>query len=239
MELRFTITPAHTAARLQAALQRETQRQQLQHARTTQRMARWQQRWLGPLLLCLGLGGGLLSIAWPGRALQTEQAIAMLVVVVLCVPLYLLLWRRYASRWLAALHARQAGRQPPLQGLQQRLLRPLLQARLRRQEGAYRLLLDAQGFTLIHAQGGQAREEWAQIVRLQATPDAYRLTTAALAAQNMAYDLPRHSDVMDPALYQQQLALWLQRCPVPLECGEMPSTAEVSTAPDVPGASGH
>ena len=237
MELRFTITPAHTAARLQAALQRETQRQQLQHARTTQRMARWQQRWLGPLLLCLGLGGGLLSIARPGRALQAEQAIAMLVV--LCVLLYLLLWRRYASRWLAARHARQAGRQPPLQGLQQRWLRPLLQARLQRQEGAYRLLLDAQGFTLIHAQGGQAREEWAQIVRLQATPDAYRLTTAALAAQNMAYDLPRHSDAMDPMLYQQQLALWLQRCPVPLECGETPSTAEVSAASVAPGANGH
>ena len=36
-------------------------------------------------------------------------------------------------------------------------------------------------------------------------------TTAALAAKNMAYDLPRHSDAMDPKLYQQQLVLWLQR----------------------------
>ena len=92
---------------------------------------------------------------------------------------------------------------------------------------------------LIHSKGGQAREEWAQIVRLQATPDAYRLTTAALAAKNMAYDLPRHSDAMDPVLYQQQLALWLQRCPVPLECEDTSVNPEMPVVPEAPGINSH
>lgn len=213
MELQFTITPAHTAIRLEAALQREIARLQGQQRRAVAHVAHWQSRWLSPLLYWLCLGAGLLA----------ESYIAMLVWVLL----FTLLWRRYAPRLLGGVSARQTDRQPPLQGLHQRLTRSMLQTALRREEGRWRLLLDAQGFTLVHAgrpPPRQARTAWADIVRLQATPDFYCLATAALAAQGKAYHLPRHSDAMDPALYQQQLALWLQRCPVALDTSALPDT---------------
>lgn len=214
MELQFTITPAHTAIRLEAALQREIAQLQGQQRRAVAHVAHWQSRWLSPLLYWLCLGAGLLA----------ESYIAMLVWVLL----FTLLWRRYAPRLLGGVSARQTGRQPPLQGLHQRLTRSMLQTALRREEGRWRLLLDAQGFTLVHAgrhPPRQARTAWADIVRLQATPDFYCLATAALAAQGKAYHLPRHSDAMDPALYQQELALWLQRCPVALETSALSDTA--------------
>lgn len=202
MELQFTITPAHTAIRLEAALQREIAQLQGQQRRAVAHVAHWQSRWLSPLLYWLCLGAGLLA----------ESYIAMLVWVLL----FTLLWRRYAPRLLGGVSARQ----PPLQGLHQRLTRSMLQTALRREEGRWRLLLDAQGFTLVHARRHpprQARTAWADIVRLQATPDFYCLATAALAAQGKAYHLPRHSDAMDPARYQRELALWLQRCPAALD----------------------
>lgn len=214
MELQFTITPAHTAIRLEAALQREIAQLQGQQRRAVAHVAHWQSRWLSPLLYWLCLGAGLLA----------ESYIAMLVWVLL----FTLLWRRYAPRLLGGVSARQTGRQPPLQGLHQRLTRSMLQTALRREEGRWRLLLDAQGFTLVHAGRNpprQARTAWADIVRLQATPDFYCLATAALAAQGKAYHLPRHSDAMDPARYQQELALWLQHCPVALETSALPDTA--------------
>ncbi|MEX8194048.1 hypothetical protein [Comamonas guangdongensis] len=210
MELQFTITPAHTASRLQTALQREMQRHARQQARLQARMAGWQERWLAPLLLCLGLGGGLLTIARPGEPLSLEKIIAMLISIALCI----LLWKRYSARLLAALRARRALRRPPLQGLHQRLTRASLRARLRRLEGDYRLQLDDQGFTLIHARGGRERLEWAQIVSLQATPEFYKVAGARLAAEGKAYHIPRHSDAMDPAAYRRGLALWLSKCPV-------------------------
>lgn len=213
MELQFTITPAHTAIRLEAALQREIARLHGQQRRAVAHVAHWQSRWLSPLLYWLCLGAGLLA----------ESYVAMLVWVLL----FTLLWRRYAPRLLGGVSARQTDRQPPLQGLHQRLTRSMLQTALRREEGRWRLLLDAQGFTLVHAgrpPPRQARTAWADIVRLQATPDFYCLATAALAAQGKAYHLPRHSDAMDPALYQQQLALWLQRCPVALDTSALPDT---------------
>ncbi|WP_312587717.1 hypothetical protein [Comamonas terrigena] len=213
MELQFTITPAHTAIRLEAALQREIARLHGQQRRAVAHVAHWQSRWLSPLLYWLCLGAGLLA----------ESYIAMLVWVLL----FTLLWRRYTPRLLGGVSARQTGRQPPLQGLHQRLTRSMLQTALQREEGRWRLLLDAQGFTLVHARRNplrQARTAWADIVRLQATPDFYCLATAALAAQGKAYHLPRHSDAMDPALYQQQLALWLQRCPVALDTSALPDT---------------
>lgn len=224
MELQFTITPAHTAIRLEAALQREIAQLQGQQRRAVAHVAHWQNRWLSPLLYWLCLGAGLLTIARPGRALQAESYIAMLVWVLL----FTLLWRRYAPRLLGGIRARQTSHQPPLQGLHQRLTRSMLQTALRREEGRWRLLLDAQGFTLVHAGRNpprQARTAWADIVRLQATPDFYCLATAALAAQGKAYHLPRHSDAMDPARYQQELALWLQRCPVALDTSGLPDTA--------------
>lgn len=209
----WNCTPAHTAIRLEAALQREIAQLQGQQRRAVAHVAHWQSRWLSPLLYWLCLGAGLLA----------ESYIAMLVWVLL----FTLLWRRYAPRLLGGVSARQTGRQPPLQGLHQRLTRSMLQTALRREEGRWRLLLDAQGFTLVHAgrpPPRQARTAWADIVRLQATPDFYCLATAALAAQGKAYHLPRHSDAMDPALYQQQLALWLQRCPVALDTSALPDT---------------
>lgn len=223
MELQFTITPAHTAIRLEAALQHEIAQLQVQQTRAAAKVAHWQNRWLSPLLYWLCLGAGLLAIARPGRALQAESYIAVLVFVLL----FTLLWRRYAPRLLGGIRARQTSRQPPLQGLHQRLARSLLQAALRREEGRWRLLLEAQGFALVHTRRSTSppvHTAWADIVRLQATPDFYCLTTAKLAAQGKAYHLPRHSDAMEPALYQQQLALWLQRCPVAVD------------APAVPGA---
>jgi hypothetical protein len=107
MELLFTITPAHTDCRLQAALQREMQQHARQQAALQARMAGWQERWLAPLLLCLGLGGGLLAIARPGQPPSPEKIIAMLVSTVLCI----LLWKRYSARLLAALRQHQAMRQ--------------------------------------------------------------------------------------------------------------------------------
>lgn len=224
MELQFTITPTHTAIRLEAALQREIAQLQGQHSRVAAKVAHWQNRWLGPLLYWLCLGAGLLAIARPGRTLQAESYIAMLVWVLLLT----LLWRRCAKRLLGGLRARQTGRQPPLQGLHQRLTRSMLQTALQREEGRWRLLLDAQGFTLVHAGRSTSppvHTAWTDIVRLRATPDFYCLATAALAAQGKAYHLPRHSDAMDPALYQQQLALWLQRCPVALETPAAPQAS--------------
>ena len=210
MELLFTITPAHTDCRLQAAMQREMQQLARQQAALQARMARWQERWLAPLLLCLGLGGGLLAIARPGQPPSPEKIIAMLVSTVLCI----LLWKRYSARLLAALRQHQAMRQAPLQGLHQKLVRAGLRARLRRLEGSYRLQLDDQGFTLIHDRGARERLEWAQIARLQATPDFYKVACARLAAEGKAYHIPRHSDAMDPAAYRQGLALWLSKCPM-------------------------
>lgn len=228
MELQFTITPAHTAVRLEAALQREIAQLQGQQRRAVAHVAHWQSRWLSPLLYWLCLGAGVLAIARPGRALSATTYTAML----LFVLLFTWLWRRYARPLLDSIRARQTGRQPPLQALHERLTRRMLQAALRREEGRWRLLLDAQGFTLVHAGRNpprQARTAWADIVRLQATPVFYCLATAALAAQGKAYHLPRHSDAMDPALYQRELALWLQRCPVALEPRAMP---DASTTPD-------
>ena len=124
----------------------------------------WQERWLAPLVLCLGLGGGLLAIARPGQPLSPEKIIAMLVSTVLCI----LLWKRYSARLLGALRQHQAMRQAPLQGLLRKLVRAGLRARLRRMEGGYRLQLDDQGFTLIHDRGARERLEWAQIARLRA-----------------------------------------------------------------------
>lgn len=214
MELQFTITPAHTAIRLEAALQREIAQLQGQQRRAVAHVAHWQSRWLSPLLYWLCLGASLLA----------KSYITMLVWVLL----FTLLWRRYAPRLLGGVSARQTGRQPPLQGLHQRLTRSMLQTALQREEGRWRLLLDAQGFTLVHARRNplrQTRAAWADIVHLQATPDFYWLATAAQAAQGKAYHLPRHSDAMDPALYQRQLALWLQRCPVTLDTSALPDTA--------------
>lgn len=121
MELQFTITPAHTAIRLEAALQREIARLHGQQRRAVAHVAHWQSRWLSPLLYWLCLGAGLLA----------ESYIAMLVWVLL----FTLLWRRYAPRLLGGVSARQTDRQPPLQGLHQRLTRSMLQTALQREEG--------------------------------------------------------------------------------------------------------
>ena len=187
MELLFTITPAHTDCRLQAALQREMQQHAQQQAALQARILGWQERWLSPLVLCLGLGGGLLAIARPGQPLSPEKIIAMLVSTVLCI----LLWKRYSARLLGALRQHQAMRQAPLQGLLRKLVRAGLRARLRRMEGGYRLQLDDQGFTLIHDRGARERLEWAQIARLQATPDFYKVASARLAAEGSSTSQPR------------------------------------------------
>ncbi|SEE63491.1 hypothetical protein SAMN04490194_3189 [Pseudomonas migulae] len=84
---------------------------------------------------------------------------------------------------------------------------------LKTAEGAYRLQLDDQGFTMIRPKGIKSGLAWGQIVRVREKPDFYWVACAELDRKGKAYVIPKHSNAMDAELYQQGLKLFLSRVP--------------------------
>jgi len=220
MELQFTITPAHTAARIAPQLAREMQ----QHDQHMGKVTRLQNRLAASLVprlvsalaFTLPLAGGLAAIYFPQRVFSAEKIIAM----VLFSLIFGLGWWLFSGRWLKRLQdnikLKPIPSGTPLRGLNQRLVEAKLRIPLKAAEGAYRLLLDDQGFTLIHANGATGGLAWEQVTYLEQSPDFYCLACTELHRQGKAYNIPKHSDAMDPDEYQRGLALLLEKCPVAL-----------------------
>lgn len=220
MELQFTITPAHTAARIAPQLAREMQQHDQHMDKVTQLQNRLAARLVPPLVTALAfalpLAGGLAAIYFPQRVFSAEKIIAM----VLFGLIYGLGWRLFSGRWLKRLQGniklKPIPSGTPLRGLNQRLVEAKLRIPLKSTEGAYRLLLDDQGFTLTHANGATGGLAWEQVAHLEQSPDFYCLASTDLYRQGKAYNIPKHSDLMDPDEYQQGIALLLEKCPVAL-----------------------
>lgn len=81
--------------------------------------------------------------------------------------IFAVFWWFFSSRWLGHLRARMAasGAKPrtPLRGTNQRLIEAKLRINLKAAEGAYRLLLDDQGFSLINAKGEKGGLAWGRL----------------------------------------------------------------------------
>ncbi|EPL06626.1 hypothetical protein [Pseudomonas sp. CF161] len=221
MELQFSITPAHTAARIAPQLAREMQQHDQHMGKVTQLQNRLAARLVPGLVTALAfalpLAGGLAAIYFPQRVFSAEKIIAML----LFGLIYGLGWWLFSRRWLKRLqdniNLKPIPSGTPLRGLNQRLVEAKLRIPLKASEGAYRLLLDDQGFTLTHANGATGGLAWEQVAHLAQSPDFYCLASADLHRQGKAYNIPKHSDLMDPDEYQQGIALLLEKCPVALE----------------------
>lgn len=213
MELHFTITPEHTQIRIGEQLEREMLKHDEQQAQLMGCVARLQDCLLAPLLFVLCLVGGMLAIYFPERQFTPQKIITM----VLFGAIFAVFWWFFSSRWLGHLRARMAasGAQPraPLRGANQRLIEAKLRINLKSVEGAYRLLLDDQGFSLINAKGAKGGLAWGKIVRLKETPDFYSVASAESDRKDKAYHIPKRSDVMDAEQYQQGLTLFLSRVP--------------------------
>ncbi|MGC5701780.1 hypothetical protein J4P02_16395 [Pseudomonas sp. NFXW11] len=214
MELHYSITPAHTEARLAEKLPQAMLEHDRQQARIMAGVARWQKRLLGPLLFVLCLIGGTLALYVPERRFTPEKIIAL----VICGLIFIPLWWRYSGRWLNHLQAlaaaRQARRRAPLRELNQRLIAARLRAPLKAAEGAYSLSFDEQGFTLSNARGGKSNLAWTQVSQLQESADCYALASAEMARKGLACRIAKHSDLMPVETYQQGLQAFLSQCPV-------------------------
>lgn len=214
MELQFSITPAHTEIRLAEKLRQEMLKHDQQQARIMGRVAHWQSRLLGPLMLVLCLVGAVLAIYFPERRFTPEKVVALVLFALIFIPL----WWRYSGRWLQHLQARIAANhakpRAPLRGLNQRLIESRLRASLKAAEGIYCLTFDDQGFTLSNAKGGKSALAWEQIAHLRETPDFYAVACAELEHKGLAYRIAKHSDLMQPQEYQQGLQQFLSKCPV-------------------------
>ncbi len=210
MELHYSITPAHTEAWIAEPLKQELLKDDQQHVQAMTTFARWQSRFIGPVMFTLCLVGGCLSIYFPERTFTPEKVIAMVAFALIFIPL----WWRFSGRWIKHLQARIAATpikpQAPLRGLSQRLI----ETRLRAVEGTYCLNFDDQGFTLLNARGGQSSLAWKQIVRVQEIADFYLVADADMAREGLACFIAKHSDLMPVEDYQQQLQGFLSKCPV-------------------------
>lgn len=210
MELHYSITPAHTDAWIAEPLKQELLKDDQQHVRAMTTFARWQSRFIGPVMFTLCLVGGCLSIYFPERTFTPEKVIAMVAFALIFIPL----WWRFSGRWIKHLQARIAATpikpQAPLRGLSQRLI----ETRLRAVEGTYYLHFDDQGFTLLNARGGQSSLAWKQIVHVQEITDFYLVADADMAREGMAYVIAKHSDLMPVEEYQQKLQGFLSKCPM-------------------------
>ncbi|KTC40807.1 hypothetical protein AO265_12085 [Pseudomonas sp. ABAC61] len=210
MELHYSITPAHTEAWIAEPLKQELLRDDQQHVQAMTTFARWQSRFIGPVMFTLCLVGGCLSIYFPERTFTPEKVIAMVAFALIFIPL----WWRFSGRGVKHLQARIAATpikpQAPLRGLSQRLI----ETRLRAVEGTYCLNFDDQGFTLLNARGGQSSLAWEQIASLQEIADFYLVADADMAREGMACFIAKRSDLMPVEEYQQRLQGFLSKCPV-------------------------
>lgn len=215
MELHFTITPALTQSRLAELLEREMLKHDQQLGKMQNHVERWQDRLLSPLLFVLCLLAGALTIYLPDRRLTTEKVISVVLFGVILVPL----WWFGASRLLRYLRDRIAVNRTKsrttFRGLNQHLIEARLRTNLKAAEGAYRLQLDDQGFTVIRPKGIKSGLAWEQIVRVREKPDFYLVACAELDRKGKAYLIPKQSDAMDAEQYQQGLKLFLSRAPAP------------------------
>ena len=209
MELYFSITPAHTQMRLAELLEREMLKHDQQQTQLLGYVERMQDRLLSPMLFVLCLVAGALAIYFPDRQFTSEKVITMVLFGVIFVPL----WWFFSGRLLRYLRARIAANRArtTFRGLNQRLIEARLRTNLKTAEGAYRLQLDDQGFTVIRPKGIKSGLAWGQIVRVRETPDFYLVACAELDRKGKAYVIPKHSDVMDAEVYQQGLKLFLSR----------------------------
>ncbi|MGZ0704432.1 hypothetical protein [Pseudomonas piscis] len=210
MELHYSITPAHTEAWIAEPLKQELLRDDQQHVQAMGTFARWQSRFIGPVMFTLCLVGGCLSIYFPERTFTPEKVIAMVAFALIFIPL----WWRFSGRWIKHLQARIAATpikpQAPLRRLSQRLI----ETRLRAVEGTYCLNFDDQGFTLLNARGGQSSLAWDQIASVQEIADFYLVADADMAREGMACFIAKRSDLMPVEEYQQRLQGFLSKCPV-------------------------
>jgi hypothetical protein len=213
MELLFTITPEHTQIRIGEQLEREMLKHDEQQAQLMGFVARLQERLLAPLVFVLCLAGGMLAIYFPERQFTPEKIISMTLSGVLLAVVWWFFSGRLLRRLRARLAASHAKPRAPLRGTNQRLIEAKLRINLKSVEGAYRLLLDDQGFSLVNAKGAKGGLAWGKIVRLKETPDFYSVACAESDRKDKAYHIPKRSDVMDAEQYQQGLALFLSRVP--------------------------
>ncbi|WPN55495.1 YcxB family protein [Pseudomonas sp. P9_31] len=215
MELQFTITPEHTEIRIGELLEREMLKHDQQQARLLSYVARLQDRLLAPLLFVLCLAGGMLAIYFPERPLTPQKIISM----VLYGVIFMVVWWFFSGRLLRRLQARLAAShakpRTTFRITNRHLIEIKLRNNLRAAEGAYRLLFDDEGFSLINTKGRGAKGElaWGKIVRLKETPDFYSVASAELDRKGKFYHIPKHSDVMDADQYQKGLKLFLSRVP--------------------------
>jgi hypothetical protein len=215
MELQFTITPEHTQIRIGELLEREMLKHDQLQARLLGYVARGQDRLLAPLLFVLCPVGGMLAIYFPERQFTPQKIISMVLSGVIFVVVWWFFSGRLLRRLRALLAASHAKPRTTFRGANQRLIEIKLRTNLKAAEGAYRLLFDDEGFSLINTKGRGAKGglAWRKIVRLKETPDFYSVACAELDRKGKFYHIPKHSDVMDADQYQQGLELFLSRVP--------------------------
>lgn len=213
MELNFTITPALTQTRLAELLEREMLKNDQQLSNMQDHVDGLQDRWLTLLLFALCLVAGALALYLPDREITAEKVISL----ALCaVTLVLLCWfgsDRLIRYLRTRIVANRAKPRTTFRGWNKRLIEARLRTNLKTAEGAYRLQLDDQGFTMIRPKGIKSGLAWGQIVRVREKPDFYLVACAELDRKGKTYVIPKHSNAMDAELYQQGLKLFLSRVP--------------------------
>ncbi|MCX7206502.1 MAG: YcxB family protein [Proteobacteria bacterium] len=214
MELQFSINSTHSVAKHIELLNSEMQKHDLMIAQRRNKLLGGPSRFAKALLFFSPATSFLALIYFSILKLNAESIIAFIIVSVI----FYLLWHRYSNSFLnrspkASLFifdqfskALRAGYKP--------LLSSILRTKLKVAEGSYRLLIEDQRFTLISHKGTRAQLAWSQIVYLKETPDAYKVACAKLLKKGLAYQIPKHSDIMDAEQYKEGLQLFLHKCPI-------------------------
>jgi len=206
VELHYTLTPAMTRLRVAEALAHEARKD----AALLDAVTRGQP---GALKLLLLLPFPVTSAY---LLLQRDATPTTMVTAVVLALLTLPLWR-LADRLLAPLHRRiemRAGRHAGRLGaLSLRLAEVTLRTRIASLEGNYVLRFDDHGFRLGRDPQHPVALAWTGIVHAAETEHFHRIACAALHRRGKAYWIPKRSEAMEPAAFQQGLQLFLERIP--------------------------
>lgn len=204
-ELRYTITAAHTRQWVDAALEREMQRDDA----LAERLGAAQQRAVTPMLVLLAVcGAGWLLIH---RGATPETWITLALAALLLVPAWRFA-RPFAARLRRAMARQQADNTARGRPISRALARLTLTTRFKRLQGDYRVQFDAQGMQVSRAGQPPAALRWSEVMHVRETDAFLVVACAALHRRGQAYWIPKHSDAMDPVAYRQGMESLRRHC---------------------------
>lgn len=204
-ELRYTITAAHTRHWVDAALEREMQRDDA----LAERLGAAQQRAVTPMLVLLPVCGAAWLLFHRGATPQTWMTLAL--AALLLVPAWRFA-RPFAARLRSTMAQQQTASTAGGRPLSRALARLTLETRFKRLQGDYRVQFDAQGMQVARAGQRPALLRWSDVVHVQETDAFLVVACASLHRRGQAYWIPKHSDAMDPEVYREGMQGLLGHC---------------------------